>query len=161
MRLANQECKHCGVEYETQYSGENVLEIPREYQDHEYCPECKKAIVDALGTIPVKFDYKFVVTNEVNLNTLLKWEKDEEEEARVLRESNVWLLPKARRVFPSMMNQEMTESRKMGQVIGRDEKKGRTYIYSYWPSKLSECTITVNKKVNLLTGEELSYFITK
>lgn len=160
MRTGNQECKHCGTTYTVQYSGSHdVTGIPREYQDKEYCGDCKKVIVEALSNVVKKFEYRHVETDEVNLDTLLRWEKENLEEYRILMDSNApgYLLPQAKRVFAHLMNQEMTESQVIEQVIGREEKKGRIYIYCYWPSKRDECTITVEKRINLLTDEEVGY----
>jgi len=159
MKLAIHDCIHCGTQYTHQCSGSyDAVDTPREYRDKDYCPDCKKVIFEALSNIPKKFEYKFVVTDEVNLETLLRWEKEEIEDAKKIG-SHEWLLPKAKRIFASVMNQEMTETMKTEQVIGREDKKGRRYIYSYWPSKPNECRITVEKKVNLITGEELNYKI--
>lgn len=164
MIVRNHDCKHCGVEYMHQWSGNyNATGIQREYRDEEYCPECKKAIVDALSQIPVKFEYRGVVTDEVDLDTLLKWEKENLEEYRMLMDSNAagFLLPQGKRVFAKLANSDMTEHQSVEQVIGREDKKGRIYIYCYWPSKINECSITVQRKVNLITGEPGEYKIQK
>ena len=161
MRIGIQDCKHCGVQYEAQYSGENVLDVPREYQDLEYCPECKKAIVDALSTIPVKFEYKGVQTDEVDLETLLRWEKEIEDERAQQLEKGKMLFPVSRRIFAGLYDSKNGEPQTIRQVIGKEDKKGRVYIYCYWPSDKINNTISVQRRVNLITGEPGDYKIQK
>jgi hypothetical protein len=164
MIVRNHDCKHCGIEYVHQWSGNyNATGIQREYQDGEYCPECKKAIVDALAIIPVKFEYKGVQTTEVDLETLKRWEEEFLEEHRVIADSNMRgnMLPISRRVFAKLVKSDFTESQVIEQVIGRDDKEGRIYVYSYWPSNIDECIISVQRKVNLITGEPGEYKIQK
>ena len=160
MRLAIHNCKHCGTEYTHQWSGNyDAVDTPKELRDKDYCPDCKKVVNEALLLIPKKFDYKFVDTDEVDLDTLLRWEKEEAEEFQIKQESNMagFMLPRMKRVFPSLVSHDLKESMKTEQVIGREDKKGRKYIYSYWPSKPEQAKIRVEKYVNLITGEEVKY----
>lgn len=153
MKIVIQECKHCGVEYHVQYSGSyDAIDTPREYRDGEYCPECKKAIVDVLKQIPVKFAYKNVETDEVDLNTLLRWEKERIDDHQQKIDNGEALLPLARRVFSGLRNIETGEHDIVNQVIGREDKIGRIYIYSYWSSDMSKQRILVNRRVELATG---------
>jgi ribosomal protein L37E len=86
MRVGTNICGHCGDEYYIQYSGEYCLDTPEEYCDSNYCPKCKKAIIEALATISVNFKNKFVpienayVLDEdlknVNYEYILKLEDD-------------------------------------------------------------------------------------
>lgn len=153
MRTGINECKHCLDEYDVQFSGENVLDIPREYQDHEYCPECKKAIVDALAKIPKKYAYKYVKTTEVDLDTLERWEQEKIDE--INKKGGIHSI----RVIATLMNGKTGEHQKAREVIGREDKLGRVYVYCYWPSKREECSITVQKRIKLDTGEEIRYKI--
>jgi len=111
MRTAIVECKHCGVEYITQLSGHNVLETPKEYQSSEYCPECQKAIVDALSLISVKFKNKFVPTNEVTLDQLLEWEQANYKEEKEKRIKNECLFPLMKKVFSEVYDTELNDYR--------------------------------------------------
>lgn len=73
MKVGINICGHCGDEYYIQYSGEYRLKTPEEYRDSNYCPKCKKAIIEALATIPVKFKNKFVpIENAYDLYEDLK-----------------------------------------------------------------------------------------
>lgn len=56
MRTTISRCIHCGKTYTYQLSGYPQL---NEYNDEHYCPECKKAIMEALSKIPKKFDRKW------------------------------------------------------------------------------------------------------
>ena len=160
MRISINECVHCGVEYRFQWSGPSM---PGEYNDHDHCPECKKAIVDALNAIPKKFGYKFVVTTEVSIHTILGWEQENKEDRQKkdaeAQKNDVIIFPMIRRVFSSMMNANTGEISISGAISGRGEFEGRSYHYFYWPSKIDEAKISVEKLVNLQTDEELSYRI--
>lgn len=151
------ECVHCGIEYRYQASGS----MPGDYNDHEYCEECKEVLVKALKTIPKKFGYKFVKTNEVSIETLLRWEKEKTEEHRMRMESGENIFPLMRQIFPSLYDSGTGEHSRSGKISGREEFVGKTYSYFYWPSKINEANVNVEKRVNLLTGEELSYRIKK
>lgn len=143
MRTGIIECKHCLDDYLYQYSGEPIGDIPRELKDDRYCPACKKVIVDALSIIPKKFEYKWIDTDEVDLDTLIRWEK----EWLDVRKSS--MLPLARRVFMSLYDENRQEYSITREVNGRYDKIGRTYIYSYWPSKKEDCKITRKMKVRI------------
>ena len=49
-------CKHCGKEYSYQASGEGCN---NKLNNEEYCPECMKAILNALEKIPVRFEHRW------------------------------------------------------------------------------------------------------
>lgn len=73
-------CKHCGMEYTFQASGEGCFD---NYNDRDYCPTCKKAIVDALNKEPKKFvgRYKEIPLDN-NLLSTFKEIKEEDEKNR-------------------------------------------------------------------------------
>ena len=166
MLVTINECKHCGTEYNYQLSGSyNATGIPREYQDDRYCPECKQAIVEALKKIPKKYAWKDVPTDEVDLDTLLRWEKEhvqdyEKKKEEAEKEGKV-IFPMMKRVLVGLANLKTGERDIVNEVIGREDKAGRVYIYSYWSSDMSKQRITVERKVNLLTGEPGKYKIKK
>ena len=157
MTLYYLECEHCGDEYPYQGSGsydsDQVAHIPREHRDSKHCPECKKAIYDALQKIPVKFKYQSVNTDEVDIDTLLRWEEERNEENR--KSGGLF----AMRVLAGTFNTITGESEKVREVIGREDKKGRIYIYGYYPSKKSTARIMVERRVNQLTKEVGKYKI--
>jgi len=62
MIVMNKRCKHCHTMYAYYASGDGCLDP---YNSPDYCPECMKAIKDALAAIPVK--YKGVYT-EIEFN---------------------------------------------------------------------------------------------
>jgi hypothetical protein len=149
------ECHHCGTEYKYQGSGSyEALDTPRALQDAKYCSDCKKAINDALSIISKKFEYRYVHTNEVTLDTLILWDQLNREDM-----INKFLFPQIMRVFPTCsLNGEYQIAR---EVIGRDEFKGRYYYYSYWPSDKDNPIIKVEKRINLLTNEPVGYRLKK
>lgn len=80
MKTYKTRCKHCGREYTFQASGEGCLD---NYNDKDYCPTCKKAIVDALSKVPKKFVgiYKEIPLDN-NLLPIFKEIKEEDEKDR-------------------------------------------------------------------------------
>jgi len=153
MRHQYEECKHCGTDIPDFYFYESSG-ISREYQDDEYCPECKKTIIDALKKIPVKFAYKDVPTDEVDLETLLRWEKEHKDEINA--KGGLHFV----RVLVGLRNIYTGEHDVVREVIGREDKEGRTYIYSYWSSAMedkSKQRITVERRVELATGKAGRY----
>lgn len=56
MRTWTCRCKHCGKEYSYQASGEGCHS---KLNNEDYCPECMKAILDALDKIPVRFEHRW------------------------------------------------------------------------------------------------------
>ena len=60
-------CSHCGITYLYQASGDGCL---NELNDKDYCPTCKKAIIDALNTIPVKYIEKWKLVSNIDYNDL-------------------------------------------------------------------------------------------
>lgn len=67
MIITFKNCKHCGCTYKYQASGEGCLD---ELNDNEYCPICKKAIIDALNNIPIKFVEKWKLVDDINYEDL-------------------------------------------------------------------------------------------
>lgn len=129
MIIAINRCKHCQIKYNWQASGSYWnLDTPEEYNDKDYCPECKKAIVDALSKIPKKREKVLVETDEVDLATLERWEIEE-------RKNHKGLLPPMKRVFASLYNWDRQENSVTEQVNGREEHEGKVYIYNYWHQK--------------------------
>jgi len=159
MRITICICEHCGSKYQWQASGcYNVLETPKEYQSPDYCPECKKAIVETLNKIPVKFKEEYVETTEVTLAQLKQWEINYiEEEKEKMANSKIVIFPKFKRVFPKLYDTVNQELQVVEEVIGRDDFRERQYIYSYWPSKIEEATISVKKRIEIATGKETGY----
>ena len=49
-------CKHCGKEYSWQASGEGC---DNRLNNEDYCPDCMKAILEALDKIPVRYEKRF------------------------------------------------------------------------------------------------------
>lgn len=74
MLTYSKHCKHCGNQYMYQASGNGCLNT---YNDENYCPECKKAIIDTLNKIPIKFVEKWKKINDINYNEFLKPIKDD------------------------------------------------------------------------------------
>lgn len=147
-------CAHCGTEYMHQFSGSyEAVDTPKQYRSDKYCPECQKAIYDALLKVPVKFKNMFVFTDEVTLETLQQWERE------WINDRRDDMFPMMKQVFAGLVNATTNDYTITEKVKGRGEFKGRTYIYTYWKSKPEDVKITVERRVNIITNEILNYII--
>lgn len=153
--VVNGVCKNCRDNYLCQLSGQWQLDTPEEYNDQEYCPECKKAIVKALAGIKPKFKEIWLTQDNMPEVPQMTCEKLQEIESKQF----------CRRIFPGLFDPKTGESQHMGQVEyvvpGKEhwEKEEKyVYRYSYWaghpPSgKQKEAEITVRTERNLKTGQ--------
>jgi len=154
MRTTPNECGHCGIEYSFYWSGQN---IPTHNSDI-YCTECEEArseaVKKAFGKIPVLFKNEYIITDEVNLDTLLRLEKEnfdelERKNKEMVKEKGNPYFPLMRRVYASLYDSKTGETSKSGGVSYND----RSYSYFYWPSKPEEAKIKVLERINVKTGE--------
>lgn len=144
-------CKNCGANYHWQASGDYKLDTPEEYNDHEYCPKCKKAIVKALKKISKKTELRYVDTDDYTLAELLQIQEDQaNEETKKIEEQGynhdfpngfLGLLPMCRRIFPSTVKSDFSDSTRTEQI-----KINKTnYRFSYWSG--SKKVIRISKEV--------------
>jgi len=162
MRICIQYCKNCGAEYKWQASGSN-WEVDRTYNDHEYCPECKKAIIEALVKIPKKSELKWILTDLIDFDTLLEWEKLENQEVQERYEEKLKteeiVLPPMKRVFASLWDTETNQHSRSFMVKGREEHKNKVFMGFYWPKdedKEKKITVFIRQdmKGNLIKYEK-------
>jgi len=141
MRICITYCKNCGAEYHWQASGPyNALDIPKEYQDSEYCPECKKAIVEVLSKIEKKTKITYKETDEITLDDLLNIEKKEDEE----RYKKGFY---CKQIFANLYDTEVGEHSQSGEV----KYNKKTYHYFYFPSRKNEASITKKVRIDIKT----------
>lgn len=153
MRIGIVYCKNCGAQYKWQASGNYwTLDTPEEYNDGEYCSECKKAIIDALAPIEKKSIIKWIKTDVVDLETLKRWEKEMLEERKVYAGG----FPYMRRVFPSLLNTETGECSKDIHIQGREDYKDKFFHCTYWENKVMSITTKVRMDMddNILEYEK-------
>ncbi|MCK9415853.1 hypothetical protein M0Q97_04265 [Candidatus Dojkabacteria bacterium] len=137
MKICITYCKNCGAEYKWQASGSyNALDIPNEYQDSEYCPECKKTIIEALSKIEKKTEITYIKTDEITLDKLLDIEKEN------LRKNP------CRRIFANLYDTKANEHSESGEV----KYDGKTYHYFYFPSRKNETKITKKVRLDIKTN---------
>jgi hypothetical protein len=65
-------CKHCGTPYSFQGSGEWEGDYNQKLNDDSFCPTCKEAILQALSSIPKKFEWRFVESKAYTVKELIK-----------------------------------------------------------------------------------------
>jgi hypothetical protein len=139
MLIANGVCKNCRVPYLCQLSGHWSLSTPKEYNDREYCPECKKAIMNALSKIKPKFTEVWV-----GVDRLPEAPAMTVEQLKAIEHQQMF-----RRVFPTLFDPKACESQEMGEVI----HGGFTYRYDYWPSRPDSVRIVIRAERNAGNGE--------
>jgi len=142
-------CTHCGVKYAYQGSGHGCLNI---LNDAKHCPICKQAIVDALARVPVLWEQAWVPTSEVNLATLLEWERLNLEEAT---QRNGGLV--IRRLSVPLFNLDTGESTRQGFVKERSTGQPREFHYQYWPGREVEARITMKVDREIATGRTIPW----
>lgn len=69
MKITKHECVHCGTPYRFVASG--FVEEPK-INDKTYCPDCMRAILKTLDSIPKKFEHRHIVVNDVTIEELKK-----------------------------------------------------------------------------------------
>lgn len=140
-------CRHCGTKYYYQGSGPGCLE---ELNDPNHCEYCKKAIIDALDNIPVKFEFRYVDIKElskeyqyITKEKILEWNKDFEE-GKIGR----W----CRRICMPLYDLEDPENIEKSIVITVPEGKfkGTDVEYRYWSKKHEWDNIRVKVEWDLI-----------
>lgn len=155
MRVAIHYCVHCGAKYYFQLSGTvTAVDTPAEYRDKDYCPECKKAIVDALSKISIKSKMKWIETTDLSLTELQEIEKSKQRLYEQETAGDQLVFPRLRRVFPEMFNTELNEF----SITSEVEVNRIKYRYSYFPSLRSEAKITKLARVDLETNEIIAAY---
>ena len=84
MRTCIVRCKHCGKEYSYQASGDGCFD---KLNNKDYCPECMKAILDALDKIPKRYEWRYNRCERPDEKTIEKFREmkkvfEEEEERK-------------------------------------------------------------------------------
>jgi hypothetical protein len=149
MRIGIVYCKNCGARYNWQASGNHwALDTPEKYNDHEYCPECKKAIIDALELIEKKSVVKWIKTDLVDLETLKKW-KEEMLSERKLYVGDTVRFPYAERVFASLVDFDHNDITRHIHIQGREIHKDKFFHCSYWEKSNEVVSITTKVRVDM------------
>lgn len=150
MRTSINYCINCGDQYKFQWSGnyDAVPEIPKEYRNEYYCPECQKAIFEALKPIEKKSEITWIDCTDLSLLD------DLESEFKIIHQTpKDGSFPLMKRVFMSPFNTTLNEHKRIEEV----KYKGRTYVYSYYPSERNNALINTKVRVSLKTKEILEY----
>lgn len=145
MKIENKYCTNCGAPYRIQLSGHgNYVDVPQYLQDRKYCPGCKQAIITALKPIPKVTEIQYHITTEIDIDTLLKQEEVNHQEAIEYCKQN--------NLFPPMRQSRMDPSAPMTGVVSIPTKYGVNYFsYSYPIGKPDEAEIKIQVRVDLKT----------
>lgn len=148
MRIVGNYCKNCGAGYQWQASGHyDRLGIPRQFQDREYCPTCKEAVINALEPIPMVTETKFVITDQIGIETLLQNEKAKREE-----------LDKTA-LFPLLRQVRMSPDSPItgGVKMKINEWDWRTFSYSYPEGHPELAEIRMLVRIDIATQKIIDY----
>lgn len=146
-------CLNCQDVYTYQTSGRGA---PK-YNNNDYCPTCQEAIVNALKTVPQKFDCKRVPVAETPYAAVTREEieawYEAEQAARIARRktepNNFWLW--GQQVWGGYLDLQTGDSQDVIKVKAPD---GPYHGVSFWLSvwkKSKEYTIEVDMERDILT----------
>lgn len=144
MTHEHKRCHHCAVTYAYQGSGHGCMEPTN---DPDYCPDCKKVILDALSSVPARRKKDWVVTRDVSVETLVKREADGV--AKVRAEGGFAVT----RVPMGLYDLRDPSNHNRGGVLRVD---GRTLKYDYWTKAgMDAGVVSVEVERDAVTGEVL------
>lgn len=119
MILEQHRCRNCHARYTYQASGWGAIE----FNDADYCPKCKEAIVVALRAVPPVCEHKWIPTNDVSVKTLVDIE---DEHLKRARQSGAIF---ARRTMVGLFDLEDPSNHHRNGIV---KLNGKTYRYEYW-----------------------------
>jgi hypothetical protein len=130
------------------------LETPEKYNDEHYCPECKKAIIEALAKIQKKTELRYVPSNDFNIDELIDMYDKQMSDIREknIEAANKNMFPIGIRVFPGMYKQS-TEEHSTDYEIERDEK---LYHYSFFRKSKELISLTKMVRFDLINDKIIS-----
>jgi len=109
------------------------------YNDRDYCPNCKKAIVETLNKIPQKYERTYIETNEVTIDQLIEEENRDKGGLSFVR------------ISAPLFDLQDPSNRNIARIVLLN---GKEYSYSYWTKTgKDKVIIKVLKEKNLTTGE--------
>lgn len=126
MLIYDKFCKNCGAKYWWQASGDYQLDSPKEYNDEEYCPECKKVIIEALAKISKKTELRYVECRDYNMKQITEFETIENK-----KYSSPDSFPRVRRVFVYLHNMENPDDAINFERINEIKVNDINYRYLY------------------------------
>lgn len=169
MKICYNYCENCGIRYLWQASGSTIIKETSSGEKlgtGKHCYNCDliythyhKLMQDELNKIEKKTIITYIETDEVNLKTLLEWDDLNYEEA-----NKGSVFPLLRQCFPSLARQLPTgkfEVERIGKVEGRENFKGKNYLYSYWPSEKDKAKVKVQIRQDTKTKQILEYIKTR
>lgn len=103
MRTTRKRCKHCGIEYSYQLSGN----WDYKYNDEHYCPDCKKVMLEALENVPKKFTYGW---KEIPFNISEKMKNVKQKKLSFLAECKNKNIPVIKKVYSVFFNSKISKT---------------------------------------------------
>jgi hypothetical protein len=118
-------CEHCGIPYYYQLTGW----LPPEQEkvnNPKYCPSCQHAINMALKVIPVKFDWRWVDSQEHTVDELKVLHLQEDAAADLARKNGQIVV---RRVFMPLIDSSDINNNNIVRQVKTEKGK---FLVSYW-----------------------------
>lgn len=147
MRHCYKRCIHCGINYTYQMSGYGC---DNNFNDEQYCKECKETIINALKLIPRKYEPRYRDIKEVplfdgiTLDIVLKWEKIDINNPKIIR-----------RVYAGLIDLETNSIQNIREVPGQGNFSKYKFLLSTWPEKsiYKDYSIKIKMEYNLIKNE--------
>jgi len=155
MRICLCYCKNCGARYQFQASGNyEALDIERKYQDIEYCPECKKIIVDGLEKVEKKTEIRSISCNNFTFEEVINKRKEEQENFfkrnEKLNLENKFSIGK--RVFVGHYNTKLGENSTQDAFVFEN----KLYFYSLYEKNKELVSLSKRVRFDLVKNEVIT-----
>lgn len=161
MRICRNYCENCGIEYSWLASGFYDGDKSN-FGTHKFCKGCsdidksyESLKSQDLNKIPKISIITNIETSEIDIETLLKWERQYVTEQRA---KYPFYMTRIYATLARDLGDNKWETDRRGEVIGKEgEFKGRIYFYIYWPSEKENATILVKVRKSVETDEIINY----
>lgn len=121
-------CVHCRTHYFYQASGHGCGERTN---DPNYCPDCKARVLEALASIPARFECRYFPVSEVPMFAHVTRAHIEEWEADLARRRETELV--AQRIWPGLVNLATGDTQSIRLVIASSgPHRGTAFRVSSW-----------------------------
>ena len=138
-------CRHCRAVYHHYVSGCPPFVDTERLNDREYCPDCKKVILEALEKVPPKVEEFWETTDVVSKEDIETEHHRREEEAK----ANGTIC--FRRITVPLFDLVDPDN---NNICGIITMNGVTFHYSWWTKK-DEIEIRKKMERDLVTGKEV------
>jgi hypothetical protein len=76
MSVERKRCVHCQSPYVYHPSFYGGEEVDYPYNHHDYCPDCRKVVVEALAGVPVRFEKRFLPAKDYTRDQIVTHQEE-------------------------------------------------------------------------------------